>query len=155
MTTSPNTPGESPLAAAPLRLALQETPDHLDGAWWPRSRVLATEAAQLVDQFPASVGRINRLLFSRPDWDDGATNGQGLRRIQAGRGPVKVGSFPRDDTHLMVLSMANGRRLRLVVVPSDTDQAEGERRMRAVATHSAHGGTDPDWARAHHESPGH
>jgi hypothetical protein len=138
MTTSPNTPGESPVAA-PLRLALHETADQLDGAWWPRSRVLATEAAQLVDQFPASVGRINRLLFSRPDWDDGATDGHGLRRIQAGRGPVKVGSFPRDDTHLMVLSMANGRRIRLLVVPSDTDQAEGERRMRAVATHDAHG----------------
>lgn len=155
MKASPNTPVESPVAAEPLRLALHASPNHLDGAWWPRSRVLATEAAQLVDQFPGSVGRINRLLFSRPDWDDGATNGQGLRRIQAGRGPVKVGSFPSDDTHLIVLSMANGRRLRLLVVPSDTDQAEGERRMRAVAEHRANGGTSTDPARSDQASFGH
>ena len=49
------------------------------------------------------------------------------RRVQAARGPVKVGSFPADDTHLMVLSMASGQRLKLVVIPSDTTGTEGAR----------------------------
>lgn len=146
MATSPTTPSPTP-APLPasnegLRLALHETSGRLDGVWWPRSRVLAVEAVELIDRFPSSAGRINRLLFSRPDWDDGTADGQGLRRIQAARGPVKVGSFPRDDTHVMVLSMADGRRLRLVVVPSDIDQHEGERRMRAVPEQGAHAGID-------------
>jgi hypothetical protein len=101
-------------------------PGHVDGGWWPQSRDLRVEAADLVDHFPPEVGRINRLLFSRPDWDDGVAEGRGLRRIQAARGPVKVGSFPRDDTHQMVLSMASGQQLRLLVVPSATDDSEAE-----------------------------
>jgi Family of unknown function (DUF5994) len=96
----------------------------VDGGWWPQSRDLRVEAADLVDHFPPEVGRINRLLFSRPDWDDGVAEGRGLRRIQAARGPVKVGSFPRDDTHQMVLSMASGQQLHLLVVPPATDDSE-------------------------------
>jgi hypothetical protein len=94
-----------------------------------------------VDHFPPEVGRINRLLFSRPDWDDGVAEGRGLRRIQAARGPVKVGSFPRDDTHQMILSMASGRQLRLLVVPSTTDDSEADKMLAASseATPSARG----------------
>jgi hypothetical protein len=96
----------------------------LDGAWWPQSRDLQAEAADLVDHFPDLVGRIERLLFSRPDWDP-ATSAPSMRRIQAGRGAVKVGSFPSDDTHIMVVKLSSGQRLRLLVIPSDTapDQA--------------------------------
>ncbi len=134
MSTSPTSPVSTTPARPPLRLELHpDSSHHLHGAWWPRSRDLPAEAADLVDHFPASAGRINRLLFSRPDWDNATVDGQGVRRIQARRGPVKVGSFPSDDTQLMVLTMASGERLRLVVVPSDTEEAEGERRMRAVA----------------------
>jgi hypothetical protein len=84
-----------------------------------------------VDHFPPEAGRINRLLFSRPDWDDGVVDGRGLRRIQAARGPVKVGSFPGDDTHQMILAMASGRRLRLLVVPSNADDSEAHRLLNA------------------------
>jgi hypothetical protein len=130
MTTLPNQPDSSRGSDGPLRLELFESapPEGPDGAWWPRSRSLQTEAGVLIDNFPLEVGRINRMLFSRPDWDDGTiVSGGGRRRITARRGPVKVGSFPTDDTHLMVLSMANGRRLRLQVVPSDTEGAEARR----------------------------
>lgn len=130
--TSPTT--SSPEDRIPLRLELRrDAVTDLDGAWWPQSRDLATEAADLVDHFPPSAGRINRLLFSRPDWD-ADVDGHSLRRIRAQRGKVKVGSFPKDDTHLMVLTLATGLRLRLAVVPSDTDATEGERRMHAAAT---------------------
>jgi hypothetical protein len=104
----------------------------VDGVWWPQSRNLQTEAADLVNNLPSSVGHINRLLFSRPDWDDALVGGRGARRVQTGRGPVKVGSFPSDDTQLMILTMANGQRLRLDVVPSDTEPAEAQARVDAV-----------------------
>jgi uncharacterized protein DUF5994 len=130
MTTSPNLPSSPPVTREPLRLRLGgdtalATPD---GAWWPRSRDLQTEAADLVDHFPKSAGHINRLLFSRPDWDlpDTGRDG-GIRNVMAARGRVKVGSFPSDDTHLMILTMASGQRLKLLVIPSDASPAEGER----------------------------
>lgn len=135
MTTSPNMPSPAPHSRGSLRLRLADdpTPGAVDGAWWPRSRELQEEAADLVDHFPDPVGRINRLLFSRPDWDH-STNaeGGGVRKIVAARGPVKVGSFPGDDTHLMILTMASGRRLRLVVIPSSATRADGERLLSAA-----------------------
>ena len=139
MPTSPTT--DSPtVARVPLRLELHDDATHeLHGTWWPQSRNLQDEAADLVDHFPPAPGRIDRLLFSRPDWDNPTEDGRGVRRIQAGRGPVKVGSFPSDDTHLMVLTMASGRRLRLAVVPSTLEDAAGEQRMRTAAEQRAHG----------------
>lgn len=136
MTTSPTASPHIPMSStrAPLRLHLDEGAESgpLDGAWWPQSRDLDTEAADLVDHFPYAVGRIDRLLFSRPDWD-AVSGAPTLHRIQAARGPVKVGSFPKDDTHVMVLRLSTGRRLRLLVVPSDTEPTLASRMMQQAA----------------------
>jgi hypothetical protein len=132
MRASPSTPISHATERLPLRIRLRGTAaaaGAVDGAWWPQSRDLQAEAADLVDHLPTATGRINRLLFSRPDWDEPVVDGRGVRRIRAARGPIKVGSFPHDDTHLMVLTMASGRRLRLAVVPSDADPAEAERQL--------------------------
>ena len=111
MATSLNRPSSAPSTREPLRLRLSGDPSlgSPDGAWWPQSRDLQTEAADLVDHFPQSAGHIYRRLYSRPDWDAPAHLGRGVRRIVATRVPVKVGSFPSDDTQLMILSMASGR----------------------------------------------
>lgn len=150
MTTSPSIPPLAPQARGSLRLRLADDPDlgAPDGAWWPRSRDLQTEAADLVDHFPDSAGPIYRLLFSRPDWDH-PTNaeGGGVRKIVAGRGPVKVGSFPSDDTHLMILTMSSGRRLRLVVIPSSATRADGERLLAAAGAIDTMPGDGADWDR--------
>lgn len=120
MSTSPAVP------LPPLRILLdngfQSGP--LDGAWWPRSHDLASEAADLVDQFPHLLGRVTRLLFSRPDWDSAdAAPGveRSIHQVRTSHGMVKAGSFPRDDTHTMILKLASGQRLRLLVVPSETE----------------------------------
>jgi hypothetical protein len=44
---------------------------------------------------------------------------------------VKAGSFPGDDTHLMILMLASGQRLKLTVIPSDVGEAEGTRLLRS------------------------
>ena len=144
-TSSKNVPASATTTSDGLRLQLSDTPRHgrVDGAWWPRSRDLQREAADLVDHFPAASGRISRLVFSRPDWDNSSHDGHGVRTIRAARGQVKVGSFPSDDTHLMILTMGSGQRLKLLVIPSDTPAAEGEQRLRAVAQPGA---MNPDGA---------
>lgn len=149
MTTSPtgSTPSTStgaPDDRGPLRLRI----DHavpvggLDGAWWPRSRDLARESIDLVDHFPADVGRISRLLYSSPDWDPTA-DGVRLRRVPVATGTVKLGSFPSDDTHVMVLTLSTRERVRVLVVPPSTDPALAEEAMAAAA--------DPGDPRGAHE----
>ena len=142
MTTSPSTP--APAGRVPLRMQLGEPPASgpISGIWWPQSRNLQVEAADLVDHFPDQVGHIDRLLFSRPDWDNPVADGRGVRRIRARRGPVKVGSFPSDDTHLMILLLASGRRVSLKVIASATDPAEADRQLRATGEGDSSGATN-------------
>lgn len=162
MTTSSHIPSDVPsdvpsdaaATRAPLRLHLGASADgRTDGTWWPQSRDLQVEVADLVDHFPSSAGYVNRLLFSRPDWDDSSVEGRGVRRIQARRGPVKLGSFPGDDTHLMVLSMSTGERLRIQVIPSDTEAAEAARLIRAGRPVRAPEAVTAETARWDNESP--
>ncbi|WP_408895665.1 DUF5994 family protein [Nocardioides sp. R1-1] len=136
MTTSPTVSlsSQAPTERVALRLRLDASfqSGPLDGAWWPQSRDLQVEAADLVDHFPDLIGRIARLLFSRPDWD-AVSGAPSLRRIQAARGAVKVGSFPSDDTHVMIVKMISGQRIRLLVVPSDTETGLASRVMQQAA----------------------
>ncbi len=105
-----------------LRLVLKDraVTGSLDGIWWPQSRDIAVEVRDLVNNFPD--GRISRVLFSRPDWDTHP------RTVQLGGRRMKTGSFPSDDTHLIVLTMTDHAVLRLLIVPPD--HAAGELLMR-------------------------
>ena len=114
----------------PLRLRMAEHPghDHLDGGWWPQSRDLAIELADLVDHFPAALGQIVRAVYSPPDWDPAP------RRIATAHGYVKVGSFPRDDTHLVLLKTSDRNVLRILVVPPEMSADQGSEALLAAAT---------------------
>ena len=128
MTTS-NSPTARP-TRQPLRLRMSETPGQqpLDGGWWPQSRDLETELGDLVDNFPTGMGRIVRVLFSPPDWDDSP------KRVPTARGYVKVGFDPHDDTHVVVLSTSERQELCLLVVPPDMSRGKGEEALTAAVT---------------------
>jgi hypothetical protein len=111
--------------------------NHLDGGWWPQSRDLAVELADLIDHFPSQFGRVARALFSPPDWDAAA------RRIPVAGRYVKVGSFPRDDTHLILLRMSDGSTLRLLVVPPSFSDDQGDEALLAASSRgNAHSAAD-------------
>lgn len=115
--------------AQTLRLSLAPFPPGsgmLDGAWWPRTREIDREVAELVDQFPPSAGRISRVLFSRPDWSTRP------RQVRATRGLVKTGSFPGDDTHVVVLNLYAGTQLTVLVVPPATRDPDARSLMAAA-----------------------
>lgn len=84
-----------------------------DGAWWPQSRSLNDQLKQLFAQWPPEAGRIQRVLYSPPDWDDHPRIVNVLGRS------VRTGCFPRDDTHLLTLTLANDERRRIRVIPPD------------------------------------
>jgi hypothetical protein len=142
MTTSNGSihPAEADAAGRrPLRLALAERlgRNRLDGAWWPQSRDLSVELADLVDHFPAGVGRVSRALVSPPDWDAQP------RQVTVADGSVKVGSFPRDDTHVVLLTLADRTVLSLLVVPPGFTDGQGDEALLAAATSgNAHSAAD-------------
>jgi len=113
----------------PLRLLLSPRLGHgaLDGAWWPQSRDLAVELADLVDHFPAAAGRIIRALYSPPDWLAPP------RRVKVAGGFVKAGFFPHDDTHVMSLRMYDQQIVKLMVVPPGTSSRLARPAMQTAA----------------------
>jgi Family of unknown function (DUF5994) len=101
----------------------------LDGAWWPYSRDLRTEALDLVNHFPVSAGKIFRVNYSSSDW----VTGPG--RIRADEVFVTLSAFPRDDTHRVLLSTLGGRQvIQLLVVPPESDSRMARHVMRIAAT---------------------
>lgn len=94
-----------------LRLTLTPAPGRAgrDGVWRPHSRDLASEGAQLVDEFPPERGQVERMVFFPADWD--VTGKCVLSR----RGRIKIASFPHDDTHQIMLRLTGGPVLHLEV----------------------------------------
>jgi hypothetical protein len=76
--------------------------------WWPRSRDLGFEVAQLVNQFPG--GRIVEIGYSASDWDEPA------RHIVTEHGRVRALRLHPNSRPGMVLRLDDDRLLRLVVV---------------------------------------
>ncbi|WGL51415.1 DUF5994 family protein [Nocardioides sp. BP30] len=95
-------------------LSVRATPGPFDAVWWPQSRRLDEELSDLFALWPPGAGRIARVLYSPPDWDDRP------RSVPVGAGRIKTGCFPDDDTQLLVLSMIDGRRLKVRVIQPDT-----------------------------------
>lgn len=128
MTTSNSSVPPAP--RLPLRLRMVEEPGSqpLDGGWWPQSRDLTAELGDLVDNFPAKHGRIVRVLFSPPDWDDSP------KRVPTRAGYVKVGFDPHDDTHVVVVQTSERQELCLLVVPPDLSRTKGEEALLASVT---------------------
>lgn len=139
MTTSISPIDADSRGAVRLRLAEHPGRDVLDGGWWPRTRDLAVELADLVDHFPTDRPRIVRALVSPPDWSSTP------RRIRVAGGWLKVGAFPRDDTHVVVLTTAGAGRpvLRLLVVPPELTPDQGDEALLAAASRgNAHSAAD-------------
>jgi hypothetical protein len=118
----------SPSRSHDARLRLSEAAGgRLDGAWWPRSRDIAAELPGLVDHFPVAAGHVDRVVFSSPDWSSCP------RKVDVQRGRIKTGSFPSDDTHLLVLQLSTRAQLALLVVPPDTEPDVAHRLMARAA----------------------
>jgi len=114
----------------PVRLRMADHPGRgrLDGGWWPQSRVLAIELADLVEHFPPGLGRIVRVHLSPSDWDPAP------RRISVANDYVEVRSLPRADAHVIRLKTSDRKVLRLLVVPPGMSRDQGGEALLAAAT---------------------
>ena len=114
----------------PLRLRLSDPdrPHPLDGGWWPQSRNLGVEMADLVNGFPADRARIVRALYSPPDWEDAP------KRVTTARGYIETAAFPRDFSPVMILTTSDRQKLCLLVIPSDFSESQGEAALEGAVT---------------------
>jgi hypothetical protein len=111
-----------------LRFALRPDSDRQlpDGAWWPESRRLGDQLGHLFALWPLEAGRITRVLYSPPDWEDHP------RSVSVPGRWVKTGSFPHDDTRRLTLSLRDGRRRSITVIPPDTPLREAQEVIDSV-----------------------
>ena len=112
----------------PIRFAVRSVLDRTvpAGAWWPESRQLDEELGALVALWPPEHGRIVRVLYSPPDWDDHP------RSVAVPGRRIKTGSFPHDDTHQLTLSLLDGQRRAITVIPSDTTAREATKVLAGI-----------------------
>ncbi len=128
--TATHPSSSSPTTREPLRLRLTELPrtHPLDGGWWPQSRDLTRELADLVDNFPPEAGRIVRATFSPPDWDDQP------KRVPTARGYIQVGFDAGDKSKVMMLRTSERAELCLLVIPPEMSPAQGQEALLGAVT---------------------
>ncbi|MES5819427.1 DUF5994 family protein [Streptomyces sp. RG80] len=135
-TASPDTP--TPLRSVPFRspttrLALKSEslssgPTHLDGAWWPRSRDLASELAALAGVLDPLWGRITRIAVNPRHWPILPP------RIYVNGHVVKVGWFTTElDPHAILLMSSTSGAWNLLVVPPETGAPSAGTLMAAAS----------------------
>jgi hypothetical protein len=127
--TSPSTPTEADPDA--LRAELKPAGPvggYVDGAWWPHSRVLATELPALFTLAADRVGPVARVAFHLDDWDADAP-----RKLHNHAMRVPLEGFHATDPHLLALTGRSGRRLLLLVIPPDTAPDTAQRALHDAA----------------------
>ena len=97
-----------------------------------REPPVGRRARSLFTLWPAEAGRITRVLYSPPDWEDHP------RSVSVPGRRVKTGSFPHDDTHLLTLSLRDGRRRRITVIPPDASPQDAQKVIDGVLGDSGH-----------------
>ncbi|WP_327351488.1 DUF5994 family protein [Streptomyces sp. NBC_01304] len=110
-------------------MALKSPTGHglLDGAWWPRSRDLASELPALADVLDPLWGRITRVAVNPTLWPVVP------RRVTVRDRVLKVGWFtPQIDPHKLLLLSYRAGRWDLLVIPPETDAATATRLMTAA-----------------------
>ena len=96
-----------------------------DGAWWPRSRLLAVELPELVAALDSLGVRIERFTYAVEAWDEPPA-----RKLVVGGRTVRTGGFRSMDQQLVSLTVDGDRRMDLLVVPPEADALTGVRALR-------------------------
>ncbi|MCT4352178.1 DUF5994 family protein [Streptomyces sp. Je 1-79] len=110
-------------------LRLQTTPARegvLDGAWWPRSRNIATELPALIQALTTHLGPITRVGLDAGAWEKVPT------RLVVDDRVVRLDSFPVDDDTVLITRGENDHFALLVVPPRTTADAARVAMARAV-----------------------
>lgn len=98
----------------------------VDGAWWPRTRDLPAELAELLGVLAVRLGPVERVAYHLGEWDPPS------RTIIIGGSPVRLAGY-RAQHPGTVDVLAARHRLTLLVVPPETAPPVAHRALRAAA----------------------
>ncbi|OJG04344.1 hypothetical protein BG618_04227 [Pseudonocardia autotrophica] len=121
-TPSPTRPAAPPRPSA-ARVALKEDPrpvGEVDGAWWPRSRVLVDELRELGAGVGDRLGPVTRVGYSLRTWSSVP------RRTTTDGHLIRLGGFASTPPDVVDVFGVHGR-LCLLVVPPETSDADARR----------------------------
>lgn len=121
----------SPASPTPPRFRLKpqaSATGYLDGAWWPRSRDLAAELADVAADLADRMGRIERVAYALSAWNAAP------RRVELKGFRVRLEGFTYQDRNLIHVTGANGGRISLLVIPPETTANAG-REALMIAGH--------------------
>jgi hypothetical protein len=110
----------------PLRLKLKPVvppADRLDGAWWPRSRDVATEVPALAEALATRLGQITGVAFAISAWNPAPP------RIDVDGHLVRLEGVDEHDENVVRVSGPDRQRLRLLVVPPEATGTTGDDAM--------------------------
>jgi hypothetical protein len=99
----------------------------VDGAWWPRSRDLATEVPELATALNDWIGPVWRVAFSPAGW------GVTVRELISQGRLVKLEGIDTQNVHIVHVTGGNMHRVTLLVVPPEADPVAAERVLVAAA----------------------
>jgi len=104
----------------PLRLRLKPkaaATGYVDGAWWPRSRDLATELVGLAEVLAVRLGRIERVAYALSAWDTAPS------RLELDGFRVRLEGFVYQDRDVIHVTGSSHGRISLLVVPPELADA--------------------------------
>lgn len=128
----PAPPGAARRAPLRLVMTLELGGGVFDAAWWPQSRDLVVEFADLTENLPEGFGRVVNLAYWESSWDPSPT----WLPVGGGRF-VHSRIFPSTaDPHRVLLRLDSHRSLDMLVVPPDLDNETALRAMEAAASPS-------------------
>lgn len=98
----------------------------LDGAWWPRSRDVATELPALIEALTAHLGPVTRVGLDTDAWEEVPT------RVVVDDRVVHLDSFAVGDDTVLITRGDNDHFALLVVPPDAAPDAARDAMARAV-----------------------
>lgn len=130
MSSGSNTTRSTAPATQP-RLRLKPagpTTGHVDGAWWPHRRDLATELPALLTALAERLGRIDRVTHHLGEWPEPH------RRMSFDGEVVRLEGFRSQRANTLTVVGWDRHRLTLVVVPPETGPEVAERVLATAAS---------------------
>lgn len=110
--------------------------EHIDGAWWPRSRHLVGELPELVASVSDRLGQVVMIGYRRNGWDETPP------LVEIGGHTVELLGFTSDEPASVILIGADGHHLTLRVIGPDTGE-QVARRALDEARKTADAGNGP------------
>lgn len=103
----------------------------VDGVWWPRSDVLATELPELLEALAHRLGPIHRVIYHLDEWATAPA-----KLTSAGR-RVRLDGFRHKPTHTIDVLDIDGSAIALLIIPPGTNAAAAHTVMTTAADPAA------------------